>query len=782
MAGVQGSPTTRWLNALCSIHQDGELFTVWVAGTPLLRFSGPKNVDAVLAAAILAESGTVRIGVVLEAFGIDDVTLLRARRRLRQGGAGAVILGAKRGPKGPTKLVSATVKRIQQLFEEGVGKKAISRRLGVSEFSVRQAVKGLAAPGHPEDDQPRLNWSTTDEVPGDAGRGVENAVQEMEPPQAEGGAEPVEATGKQEQGDEAVEIAGVAKSSDPQAHVPMRAGSQAEAWLFAMLKMAPDGETETVFESRKNLANAGLLTIVPVVEQTGLLQAVRETFEQLRDGVYGLRAIVLVLVFLALLRRPRPENLKGLNPAGTGDVLGLLRVPEVKTVRRKLSEIAGMHKSHELVKVLARRWLKEQEDSLGSLYIDGHVRVYSGKRKLPKAHVTQRNLCVPATTDYWVNDKDGKPVFVITAKANAAMTKQLLLLLDEIEAEIGKRRGTLVFDRGGWSIELFKAFIVRGWDILTYRKGKKRKHARKNFNKQSATVDGKTVEYTLSEKTRARVGKGLTMREIAILRPDGRQTLILTTHKKEHYPAAFLACRMFGRWRQENYFKYMKENFALDALVDYDFELDDPAREVPNPARKKLDKQVKDAKTALAALEQEYGAEAIDNVEAERPTMRGFKVANGDLGKRVRAGRKRVDALLQKRAAVPKRVPIQTLRPKDEIVRLSAERKVFTDAVKAATYRAESALVPLLQPYFRRSEDEARDFLKTVFKQPGDLIVDGDQVTVRFSPLSAPRFTAALRGLCSELNKLNPRFPESTYRMAYAVSDDIVPEEDPSLA
>jgi hypothetical protein len=35
--------------------------------------------------------------------------------------------------------------------------------------------------------------------------------------------------------------------------------------------------------------------------------------------------------------------------------------------------------------------------------------------------------------------------------------------------------------------------------------------------------------------------------------------------------------------------------------------------------------------------------------------------------------------------------------------------------------------------------------------------------------MSAPRFTAALRALCTELNALTPRFPETGYRLRYEV-------------
>ena len=78
------------------------------------------------------------------------------------------------------------------------------------------------------------------------------------------------------------------------------------------------------------------------------------------------------------------------------------------------------------------------------------MRVYHGKRVLPKAHVTQMRIALPATTDYWVNDATGEPLFVVTAEANDGMVKMLPSLLDEVRKLIGERRVTIVFDRGGY--------------------------------------------------------------------------------------------------------------------------------------------------------------------------------------------------------------------------------------------------------------------------------------------------------------------------------------------
>ncbi|MBN1607662.1 MAG: hypothetical protein JW940_13580, partial [Polyangiaceae bacterium] len=66
-------------------------------------------------------------------------------------------------------------------------------------------------------------------------------------------------------------------------------------------------------------------------------------------------------------------------------------------------------------------------------------------------HLARMRLAMPATTDYWVNDTEGEPLFVVTTEANAGLVKMLPVVLDEVRPLVGDRRVTVVFDRGGWS-------------------------------------------------------------------------------------------------------------------------------------------------------------------------------------------------------------------------------------------------------------------------------------------------------------------------------------------
>src|SRR5437667_12877593 len=54
--------------------------------------------------------------------------------------------------------------------------------------------------------------------------------------------------------------------------------------------------------------------------------------------------------------------------------------------------------------------------------------------------------------------------------------------------------------------------------------------------------------------------------------------------------------------------EYLREEYALDALVDYRAVPDDPMRDVPNPYRLEITGKIEQARPALERLTGEYGA------------------------------------------------------------------------------------------------------------------------------------------------------------------------------
>lgn len=372
---------------------------------------------------------------------------------------------------------------------------------------------------------------------------------------------------------------------------------------------------------------------------------------------------------------------------------------------------------------------------------------------------------MPATTDYWVNDVAGDPVFVITAEANAGMVKMLPGVLEEIRAVVGERRIAVVFDRGGFSPKLFLRLIANGFDILTYRKGSSPRVARSRFTVREEVIDGRTVSYTLADQEVRLLAGKLRLRQVTRLR-DNHQTPVLTSRRD--LSAVEVAFRMFERWRQENFFKYLREEYALDTLVDYEVVPDNPERDVPNPKRADLTVKLQQAKAEFERLTAEYGAEAFMSAEQIEPTSR--KAAQKQLAKRMREAFDRITELQQKRKKVPARVPVAIATGKD-VVKLEPERKLLTNLVKMVAYQAESDLFHLVSPHYKRATDEGRTLIQSALAVPADItVVAGTELRVLLAPLSSGHRTRTIAGVCEELNHRSIVFPGSRLQLKFGVA------------
>lgn len=263
------------------------------------------------------------------------------------------------------------------------------------------------------------------------------------------------------------------------------------------------------------------------------------------------------------------------------------------------------------------------------------------------------------------------------------------------------------------------------------------------------------------------LGGKLCLRQVTLLSDDGQhQTPILTS--RMDLSLVEVAFRMFERWRQENFFKYLREEYALDALVDYQVEPANPERDVPNPARKALDKELAKARDELRRLRATYGIAALANPEALRRTMRGFKNAHAHLGKDIGAAMRRVATLEQRRAKMPARVPVGQV-VEGAVLKLATERKLLTNLFKMLAYQAESDLFRLVVPHYKRAEDEGRTLIQSALNGPATIEVTDKELRLTLAPLSSAHRTRAIAALCAEMDRRAAMFPGTRLRLRYAV-------------
>ena len=731
------------INARCTLRIEDEQRVVVIGGLPAHHYHADDSVAKAYAMVFLVESGFAQQNEVARAFARSERTVRRYQQRYVDGGMAA--LGRERGwRRGRRRITGKRLRTIERLKSQGLSNRQIAQRLGVDEKAIRKHV----GPSKPAE-QLVFPATANDKTSEEPHTSVENATDER----------------CDDKGDWERHTDDAAEECEP---VPMSLDRDPSDRMFDRLLacMGLLDDAAPMFRDGARVPGAGVLLATPLLVESGILRVCRKLYGEIGPAFYGLRTTMLTLLLMALLRVKRPEHLKQRDPAALGRLLGLDRAPEVKTVRRKLTRLAAYHRAEQLGAELARLRVEKRGELMGFLYVDGHVRAYHGKRAISKAYVARRHLAMPATCDYWVNDQSGDPLFVVTGDVNAALTKAFPDLLRELRSVVGDRRVTIVFDRGGWSPKLFQTMIKNRFDILTYRKGKCRRINEKRFVRRRAKLDGRWVTYHLHDQA-VRFLKGkLRLRQVTRLCDDGYQVQVVTS--RWDLRDIEVAYRMFDRWRQENFFKYMREEFLLDALVDYQVEPEDPTRTIPNPKRRDLDKEIRAARANVAKLEREYGAAAADNSERRRPTMRGFKVAHGTLGKKLRAARARVEKLVEKRRAAPKRLEVRDL-DEGAVVKLGSERKHLTNIVKMVAYQAESDLLALLRPHYARVDQEGRTLLHDIFAAAGDIEVSGGELHVTLAPLSSPHRTRATQALCESLNQAATVFPGSRLRIRFAV-------------
>jgi len=729
--GVRNPDGTQMINARCIIRTQDEHRVVLVSGIVLAQYALGDAMAEAFAMVQLVEQGWAAQSEVAGAFHCSARTIRRAQWRFETGGLAA--LGRPGGyPKGQRRLAVDRSQWISGLKAKGYSNREIARRGGVSEMAIRKTLR-------------RLGWQQSqrqrDLIPAPDSKAANpnlSAFSSAGPP-----------------------APAASHDKDPANRHLDR--------LLARLGLLEDAPP--LFGSAAAVARAGVLLAVPVLVASGVFECAQKIYGTLGPAFYGLRTSLLTLLFMALWRIKRPEGLKEYSPADLGRVLGLDRAPEVKTLRRKLAVLAAAGRAAEFGQALARQRIAARGQALGFLYIDGHVRVYHGRHALPKAHVAQTRFFMPATTDYWINDRCGDPLFVVTAEANASLVRTMPALLQELRRLVGRRRLTIGFDRGGFSPKLFQQILAVGFDLLTYRKaqrGRQRKVPRRCFQTCRTRLGGRVHTYSLADQE-VRLLKGkLRLRQVTRLTDHGHQTPILTSRRD--LTAAQVAYRMFERWRQENFFKYLSQEYALDALVDYSTSPDDPTRDVPNPAWAAANAQLRRGYACLEKLQAEYGLEAWTSSERQRRTLCGFKAANAKLGGKLRRAWEQVRRMEKRRDAIPKRVPVQSLHP-EPVVKLAPERKHLTNLIKMLAYQSESELLRLVAPHYSRAEEEGRTLIQSALASAADLRVTQKELRVTLAPMSSPHRTRAIAKVCEHLNKTAVRFPGSTLQIHYGVRE-----------
>lgn len=737
------------INDALSVVRENDHWTYYLGAWPIFRHDENDRRTFRMFTAQLACQGACKQADLIRTFGVSKNSVLRSVHKFREEGIDGFY--QSRNVRGPSVLTADVLTRAQESLNAGQRPQEVAQQLGLKYDTLRKAIQHgrVHAPVTPQS-------------------------AELNPPSDKS---------------ERTAIDAVAELGT--------ACTRPEERVLAALGLLDGAPTR--FEACHDVTFGGVLCALPALIQNGLLRHVDTCLKSLK-GYYTTVQVLILVADMALTRIKTVERLQYESPGELGKLLGLDRVPEVRCLRNKLTELSTGDAPQKWAGLLSRDWMQDDPELAGTLYVDGHVRLYhGGQTKLPKRYVSRQRLCLRGTTDYWVNDGLGQPFFVVNRPVDHGLLEALRndivpRLLQEVprqpspeqlEAAPHRSRFVIIFDREGYSPAFFKEmWQTHRIACITYHKHPQEGWPATEFLPTEVRLaNGEVVTPSLAERG-SWVGSrhdGLWMREVRKLNPSGHQTSLISTDYGNTSPQD--AGRLFSRWSQENFFRYAMEHFGIDLLAEYGTEeIPETKKPVVNPAWRELDRQSRSLKSRLTHRQARFAALTL-HPESDPRQVAKWEQQKAELRDEIEPLERQLNDVQKRKKETSQHLEWKDLPEEHKFRQLAPGRKRLLDTVKMIAYRAETAMTQIVREKLAR-EDDARALLRDLFRSEADILPDleNNVLEVRVHAMANPRSNRAIHHLIAQLNDTDMAYPGTKLRLKFSsAAPPAEPDQVPNL-
>lgn len=546
------------------------------------------------------------------------------------------------------------------------------------------------------------------------------------------------------------------------------------------------------FKSCIDVSFGGVLLALPSLTINGLLRYSGDFGPD--HGYYSIASVFVSLAFLSLLRAKTLSQSSYLPVGELGRAIGLDRIPEVKTLRKRVALFCERTSIKQWSGKLSKDWMEAYPDLAGILYVDGHINIFYGRTtKMPKHFASRLRLCMSGSTDYWVNDMTGQPFFVINKTVNGSMIQTIKEdIIPKLDLDVPNQpspeqlkendylhRYMLVFDRECYSPDFFYDVWQERIAVCTYSKNVKDLWDDDEFNSyENKLPNGEIQQIELAERgvLLQNVGspKKIWVREIRKKSGSGHQTSIITTNYL--LSIILIGVYMFARWSQENFFRYMMENFGIDNLVSYLKENISDTTILVNPQYRELESKQKKIVSKLNIRKAKFATLEIGPVPEKENYKKKYLEKKAELRNEIHAFEQELNQVKKVKKAIPRKIQYSELPENEKFSNVINDRKHFLDTIKMLAYRAETAMVNLIRPNMAHA-DEARSLLQQIYKTDANIYPNhkNNKLIVEIHYLTFWRHDKILKQLCEELNALEATFPGTDMKLSYKLVSEYNP-------
>lgn len=708
-------PDTRWFAPWGNVVERDGRCQVFVGGTLIGEFGvddrdrGPRNVLLVT----LARDPKIHLGHLSAAFRISDEYLRLLRRLEEKDGLGAVLTSTM---DGRTRVTPEKRQELHELFEAGWnaseatrkqrrGRDRVSRPTVSREWRRWKAERDSAAIATPVATAiAEANAEQLTLFPD------ENAAAPASPPRG---------------------AAAAASDEDRGAVIPLRS------------RPVVGG----------GMQHIGTWLMMALAQRDGLHDEVAKLGT---GGDHAQIAIDATLASLAIGQRT-VEGVRRLQTPTAAQLLRADHTPTASAIRRRLWQLAKDHGAAVMAR-MSERYIQAAhvDDDPAVFYIDNHLRPYSGQEVVRKGWRMQDRRVLPGTSDYYVHDEDGRPLFRIDVPSHDSLCEWLLPSAQRLREALGAdERILLAFDRAASYPDELAALRDGGFEFVAYERKPYAMLADAAFDRR-VTIRGEV--YRMCEQRLANLGrKRGRVRRISLRTPDDHQInlLAVSTLPPQDLVGILLGREDHddpsGRWQQENAFKHGVERWGMNQLDGRKVTLYPPGTIIPNPRRRRIER-------ALAIARADEGRARCALAELKPLDKRRERV-EADLTDAIH---RRVYLELM-RPLVPKHAPVEDTELAGKLVHHTGELKIVVDTIRIVATNIEADLAERIAPFLRRPR-EAKKVIANVFAAPGRVYVSDGEIRVRLAPAANRSERSAIRDLLAQVTAMQLTLPRDARR------------------
>ena len=442
-----------------------------------------------------------------------------------------------------------------------------------------------------------------------------------------------------------------------------------------------------------------------------------------------------------------------------GPLAGLDRLPELRTLRPRLGELAQACDPLRLQADLAAAMIAAETPLLNLYFVDDHFVPYEGAKPVGKGYNTKRRHAQKGLADTVVTDYHGRAVCFVSGPPSG-LTKTLPAALTELRKLTGEAKIMLGFDRGGAYAAVFSYCRDAGVDWITYRRGKLAATTAAPRRYWRIDTAGRAEHVTLAEEM-VTINDYGPARQLTLYEHDQPVLQVLTSDLDA--PAAALLAWLRCRWRIENVFKYLTAHHGIDWLCHYGADITADTALIDNPARTQARNTVKRAQTTLAAAQCAF-TDLLHGDLLATATNAAIPAAEKKIDKARRALTRARDTL----TTIPAKIPANQHDPNAKRAILRTQRRSLQMVLRLLAFNAEAWLAGRLNTYLA-DNDEYRATLRHLLHLGGHITYTTKTITVTLDTPPTPKITRALRLLLDELNTTPPRIPGDHRPITYKI-------------